>query len=88
MNPSVASLIVAGMAFCLASCATPDRTGYRIAAKSSQIARDGVAVDEAAAQSFAAQGDRSAASHAEEFASQFRREHIGPNSSRPTRIAG
>ena len=32
MSPSVASLIVAGMAFCLASCATPDRTGYRIAA--------------------------------------------------------
>ena len=71
MSPAVASLIVAGMAICLASCATPDRTGYRIAAdhhaKSAQIARDGVAADEAAAQSFAAQGDRSAASHAEEF---------------------
>lgn len=77
MSPAVASLIVAGMAICLASCATPDRTGYRIAAdhhaKSAQIARDGVAADEAAAQSFAAQGDRSAASQAEESASQFRR---------------
>jgi hypothetical protein len=73
---TVTSLVIAGMVSCVTSCATPDRTGYLIAAdhhaKSAQIARDGVAADEAAALSFAAQGDRSAAGHAEESASQSR----------------
>jgi hypothetical protein len=77
MRKSVVFLVGVGMDVCLASCASPDRAGYRIAAdhhtKSAQIARDGVAADEAAAQSFAEQGDQSAASHAEESANQFRR---------------
>ena len=71
------TLFVAILALCLTSCAIPNRTGYSIAAdhheKFAQIAREGVTADEAAAQSFTTQGNRSAASHAEESASQFRR---------------
>ena len=71
------SLVVVNLALCLTSCAIPNRTGYSIAAdhheKFAQIAREGVAADEAAARSFTAQGNQSAASHAEESASQFRR---------------
>ena len=70
------SLIVANLALCLTSCAIPNRTGYSIAAdhhdKFAQIASEGVAADESAARSFTAQGNQSAASHAAEFASQFR----------------
>jgi hypothetical protein len=71
------SLVVANLALCLTSCAIPNRTGYSIAAehheKFAQIASEGVTADEAAARSFTAQGNQSAASHAEESASQFRR---------------
>jgi hypothetical protein len=71
------ALLVANLALCLTSCAIPNRTGYSIAAehheKFAQIASEGVAADEAAARSFTAQGNQSAASHAEESASQFRR---------------
>ena len=71
------TLFVAILALCLTSCAIPNRTGYSIAAdhheKFAQIASEGVTADEAAARSFTAQGNQSAASHAEESASQFRR---------------
>jgi pyruvoyl-dependent arginine decarboxylase (PvlArgDC) len=72
-------LVVANVALCLAGCAPPDRNGYGIAAehheKFAQIAGEGVAADASAAQSYAAQGNQSAASHAEESASQFRRRY-------------
>jgi hypothetical protein len=71
------SLVVANLVICLTSCAIPNRTGYSIAAdhheKFAQIASEGVTADEAAARSLAAQGNQSAASHADESASQFRR---------------
>ena len=71
------SLVVANLALCLTSCAIPNRTGYSIAAehheKFAQIASEEFAADEAAARSFTAQGNQSAASHAGESVSQFRR---------------
>jgi hypothetical protein len=78
MNMSVASAVVAAVfTVALASCDTPNRTGYMLAAEQhariARVAREGVEADEAAERSFAAQGNEEEARRAAESASKFRR---------------
>ena len=69
-------VLMASLVFCIAGCSSPDRDDYRVAAeqhaRSAAIAREGVATNEAAARSFAAQGDYAVAAQREQDAAEFR----------------
>ena len=78
MNRSMAAAAVAAIfTLPLASCDTPDRADYMVAAEQyarrAQVAREGVEANESAERAFAAQGDEAAARNAKDSANQFRR---------------